>query len=251
MCSSLIRHVDPWQDAARGARYKAELAAVRLPRLCALVKLVEPLQVAISFAYVATHRGAVQVELSVGGRIELDCQRCLEPLTVELAVHNKIWIVRDDAAARAIESSAEAIVSAPGEHLELAALVEDEALLGMPFSPCHPIAQCGIDRQGHGQSEGQAGSTTVYVAEAGAEQDNDLGQNPGADMGAGLGKAVGRGAPAEFNVREEPVSKEVWARSDNELTGVEARQNPFAVLASLREGHSGGDGNGDGGGIKD
>jgi hypothetical protein len=43
---------------------------------------------------------------------------------------------------------------------------------------------------------------------------------------------AGGGALAGLDVHEEPG----LAETGNELTGVEARRNPFAVLASLRDG---------------
>jgi uncharacterized metal-binding protein YceD (DUF177 family) len=242
MRGSLIRHVDPWQDAARGARYEAHVGADRLPRLCALGRVEEPLRVVMSFAFATANqggarggnlaglRGAVEVELSVEGTIEVDCQRCLEPMTVELAVHSKVWVVRDETTARASESSAEAIVSAPGEHLELAALVEDETLLGMPFAPCHPADECELHAHAVQAMAGE-------IAQQGAEKEWSGGQ----DNGRGLRTNMNVNVNAQFGLKTEgreldvnaaPVS----AQGNEEVAGAEARPNPFAVLARLRDG---------------
>jgi uncharacterized protein len=173
MRASLIRHVDPWQDAARGAHYEGNLAVDRLPRLSAAGALRTPLQVSLSFrrGRDAGKHGAVEAELEVRGCLDMICQRCLGALSVELAVQTSVWVVRDEAAAHALDSSGDTIVSPPGERLDVATMVEDEVLLAMPFAARHAAGTCDAhsgaqldERRVEEDSTGKSLPRTIGVA---------------------------------------------------------------------------------------
>lgn len=94
------------------------------------------------------------LELKLGGPLSLTCQRCLGPLEFVLSVRRRIVLVPpgvpwpedgqdgglDDEVCDAVESS---------RQMNLAALLEDEALLALPIAPRHarcemPIAGSGL-----------------------------------------------------------------------------------------------------------
>jgi uncharacterized protein len=207
MRASLIRHVDPWQDAARGAHYEGNLAVDRLPRLSAMAALRAPLQVSLSFrrGHDAGKHGAVETELEVCGGLDMICQRCLGALSVELAVQTSIWVVRDEAAAHALDSSGDTIISPPGERLDVATMVEDEVLLAMPFAARHAAGTC--DAHSGAQRDGQ----TVGEESTGESLPRTIGISGGASRGV---------------------------RGDGELPDMErgdGKRNPFAVLDILRD----------------
>ena len=87
-------------------------------------------------------RDTVHVALRARGRYGFTCQRCLEPMERECEVDAQILIAADADAARRLESASEVVVCAPGATLDLAALVEDEVLLALPFAPRHESGQC-------------------------------------------------------------------------------------------------------------
>ncbi len=203
MRAPLIRHVDPWQDAVRGARYEGNLTVDRLPRLSATAALRAPLQVSLSFrrGRDADKHGAVETELEVRGRLEMICQRCLGALSVELAVQTSVWVVRDEAAAHARGSSGDTIVSAPGERLDVATMVEDEVLLAMPFAARHAAGTCD--------------------AHSGARRD---------------GQTVGEGSTGDPLPRSIGVSGGIAGDGDlPDRDRGDEKRNPFAVLEILRE----------------
>jgi len=146
MGDSLIRHVDPWQDAAHGACYKGNLDVGRLPRLSTIAELNTPLQVSVSFhrGHEAEKHGAVEIELVAQGRLDMVCQRCLGALAVELALQVSVGVVSGEAAARLSKPLGDSIVSPPGERLDIASVVEDEVLLAMPFAPAHSPGTCAV-----------------------------------------------------------------------------------------------------------
>jgi uncharacterized protein len=136
----------PSLDLARAARQtyglEGRLPVKSLPRLVAAL---------------ASDAGEVQVELEAGldparrvlitGRIdaelELQCQRCLEP--VKLKVHaepNLAWVKTDEQLA-ALPDEYEPLLSIDG-HIELRDLLADELLLALPLVPRHEgDAACG------------------------------------------------------------------------------------------------------------
>ena len=85
--------------------------------------------------------------LEVTGVLHLQCQRCLGQLDYPLQLGNTLLLASpapgasgepDDDAGESIESSAE---------LDVVALVEDEIILGLPYSPRHPDAGCLANRE--------------------------------------------------------------------------------------------------------
>jgi uncharacterized protein len=89
-----------------------------------------------------------QLTVTIGGRLHLQCQRCLERLDYAVEVRSVLLIVPrgepideeldDPDAPDAIEASAE---------LDVAQLIEDEVLLSLPFSPRHAEGVC-VSRTG-------------------------------------------------------------------------------------------------------
>lgn len=81
--------------------------------------------------------------LSVSGLLHMQCQRCLEQLDYPLQFSNTLLLMRagkelsetleDPDAADAVEASTE---------LDVAELIEDEIVLGLPFSPRHAEGTC-------------------------------------------------------------------------------------------------------------
>ena len=83
--------------------------------------------------------GAPQVWLHVAGQasLNLECQRCLQPVAVPLAVQRSFRFVADEATAAAIDADSEDDVLVLTRALDLHELVEDELILGLPLVPRH------------------------------------------------------------------------------------------------------------------
>jgi len=76
------------------------------------------------------------------GTVELQCQRCLEPLSMPLNLAFRLGIVRSNEAARALHERYEPLIVG-GEPARVAEIVEDEVLLALPLVPAHgEDAQC-------------------------------------------------------------------------------------------------------------
>lgn len=81
--------------------------------------------------------------LEVSGSLHLQCQRCLGLLDHALRMSNTLRLVQKDenVGAEAGDPDAADCIDASPE-LDVAALIEDEILLGLPFAPRHAEASC-------------------------------------------------------------------------------------------------------------
>jgi uncharacterized protein len=81
--------------------------------------------------------------LEIGGNVRLQCQRCLGYLNHPLDVRSTLLLVRpgEDLSKNAEDPEAPDCIEAD-EQLDVAALVEDEILLSLPFAPRHADDVC-------------------------------------------------------------------------------------------------------------
>jgi len=79
---------------------------------------------------------------TIRGAVELQCQRCLEPLHMPLSLAFRLGIVRSNEAARDLHERYEPLI-VDGEPTRIAEIVADEVLLALPLVPVHEDdAQC-------------------------------------------------------------------------------------------------------------
>jgi uncharacterized protein len=77
----------------------------------------------------------------IQAKLELICQRCLEPLVLDLDLELRLGIVRSDAEAVALCDTREPL-TLETDTVSISALVEDELILGLPAAPLHPAGSC-------------------------------------------------------------------------------------------------------------
>lgn len=86
--------------------------------------------------------GHARLALSVTGTIQLTCQRCLAPFPHQIATQSDLVLAPDEESADEIEElladdTVDVIVGS--QRLDVMALVEDDALLALPFAPKHGV----------------------------------------------------------------------------------------------------------------
>lgn len=86
--------------------------------------------------------GYPQITLSVAGKVQLMCQRCLTPFAYEMESSTVLMLGKDDAHADEIEEviadeSIDVIVGS--RSCDIRDLIEDEALLALPQVPKHDV----------------------------------------------------------------------------------------------------------------
>jgi uncharacterized protein len=136
----------PSLDLARAARQtyglQGSLLVKSMPRLAAALasdagEVRVELEAGMDFARRVTVTGSIDAEL------ELQCQRCMEP--VRLAVHAEPYLawVKSDEQLAALPEEYEPLLSADGS-VDLRELVTEELLLALPLVPRHEDeAACG------------------------------------------------------------------------------------------------------------
>jgi uncharacterized protein len=77
------------------------------------------------------------LHLAASTRVALQCQRCLQPVQVDVSVERSFRFVRNEAEAEAQDLDSEEEVLAMTRSLDLLTLVEDELILELPLVPRH------------------------------------------------------------------------------------------------------------------
>jgi uncharacterized protein len=86
--------------------------------------------------------GNLQLLLSVSTTIQVVCQRCLQPLALDIRSESKLVLAKNEADADKIEEmldddAFDVIVGS--KEMNLLDLIEDEVLLALPLSPKHDV----------------------------------------------------------------------------------------------------------------
>jgi len=132
---------DAFVDAGAHARAESRISrrfpAAELPRLSE-AGLPAGSQVEAWFQF-GLFDGRPIVGGAVCGRLELVCQRCMQPVTVEVDEPLKLMVVREELEGE--PGGYEPVVSDPAR-LDLRWLVEEQMLLALPLVPMHEREDC-------------------------------------------------------------------------------------------------------------
>jgi uncharacterized protein len=86
---------------------------------------------------VAGAEAQVWLHLVASTALQLACQRCLQPVTVALAIRPKLRFVHGEEQAERLDEDSEDDVLALDKALDLHDLIEDELILALPLVPRH------------------------------------------------------------------------------------------------------------------
>jgi len=130
--------IDVFEMARRGSVTQGVLAFAAMPRLAQSLARREG-TLAYRCAGGRDHRGRPALDLRIEAVLPLRCDRCGEELDLVLRAERSFFFVHSDAELAAVpidESAEEALLGSA--RFDLAALIEDEAILQLPISPRHP-----------------------------------------------------------------------------------------------------------------
>jgi uncharacterized protein len=149
---STPRSFDPHRlDVAAFARAAGQLdGAWPLARMPRLLQDMPPLasdspaqtvawSAAGSYKVVTGGEPEIRLLLRAGTTLRLTCQRCLQPMDVQLDISPSLRFVRGDAQAEALDEDSDEDVQALAPALDLLPLVEDELILALPLVPRHEV----------------------------------------------------------------------------------------------------------------
>lgn len=136
----------PWLDmlslARREGRWSGRVPLSALPRLRALVASEGgdgDVQVDLDFRVDGS--GRLQVAGEAVAAAMVACSRCMEDVAVRVRVTVDARVVRSEAEASELIADCDVIV-APSREIEVAHLIEDDLLLGLPETGCGDNESC-------------------------------------------------------------------------------------------------------------
>ena len=141
MLGSLPEFVDPYRLSRQRARLKAAVPIAAMVRVATVLRDDTGL-VDIDIRFHASASGVPRLDGSVRLLAPLECQRCLEPIELELLPELRISFTDgDEASGRAELAAGYEPLESEGA-IELTTIVEDEILLALPDFPMHPPDEC-------------------------------------------------------------------------------------------------------------
>ncbi len=132
--------VHAYRMARDGASCQGEIPLSRMPRLSPLL-YSDRGAARFEFDFQLDSQSRPLVTGRVKASLELLCQRCLEPMMLDLDLEIRLGIVRSDEEAVALPKEHEPL-TLKTDTVSLAELVEDELILGLPAAPLHPAGSC-------------------------------------------------------------------------------------------------------------
>lgn len=140
MSSRPPEFIEPWRLAERGAALEGELELSGMTRLRPSLASTEG-SASFSMAFSIDERGCRRISGRVSARLAVVCQRCLEPMTVDIDSSISLGLAPDAAAAAKLPEDVEPLVL-DQEPVPLARLIEDELILALPLAPMHERRAC-------------------------------------------------------------------------------------------------------------
>lgn len=110
----------------------------------------------------------IWLHLRAGATLPLTCQRCLQPVDVDVEVERSFRFVADEETASAQDDESEEDLLALSRAFDLHVLIEDELLMEMPIAPRHEVCPEPVK---------------LSVEDPGFEQANEERENPFAVLG--------------------------------------------------------------------
>jgi len=95
----------------------------------------------VELRYIRAHKGRPAISGELSGTLQPVCQRCLQPMQVQLRLPFFWGLVRDDQEAQSLPEELDP-VQLSGNSLDLCRALEDEVLLSMPVAYLHEAGEC-------------------------------------------------------------------------------------------------------------
>lgn len=135
MSVSLPHRIDVSRLAKSSHSLQGEVLLPDCPRLrAAVVSMPTPIVAQLDFVKQAD--GKLVISGRVCAQVVMQCQRCLQPMSLKVLAPVSLGVVDDEAAADLLSEDLEPLIAEHGQ-LDLLKLVEDELLLALPIVALH------------------------------------------------------------------------------------------------------------------
>jgi uncharacterized protein len=132
--------IDGLQLARGRDRVAGAIDIGSLPRLAAMGCDAGALAYRVSGGENGAGRPSLTIELN--GELRLVCQRCLEPFVFPLAARSELELAETESEIEVAEDDIDRVLATKA--MDVAALVEDEAILALPMVPLHERCDTGL-----------------------------------------------------------------------------------------------------------
>lgn len=130
----LPKYIEPRKLAQKNGLFDGELLPEDIPRVMDALVSCEKVTAKLEFDIDIERRRTMQGTIT--GKVHMQCQRCLEPVSVDIHVDVNLAMVWDEDQAKQLPASVEPwIVGEDPEDLH--AIIEEEILLSMPVVAYH------------------------------------------------------------------------------------------------------------------
>ena len=167
MPESTLQFVHAMRLARAGSSLDGEVALSRMARLAPLLQSLEG-AARFEFRFDLDEVSRPVALGQIRAKLEVICQRCLEPMTVEIESEVRLGIVRRESEAVALSPEYEPL-QVDGDRISLLSVIEDELILALPSAPLHPPGRCRPPRhprRGVVKNETEAKSPFAVLAAA-------------------------------------------------------------------------------------
>jgi DUF177 domain-containing protein len=134
------RHfIDSLDFAHKGKELRGEIPVAAMPRLQDVLAKPDG-KVSYVLCGFQDENGNSVLELALDGLCHLRCERCLQSMDYPIRQVSRLMLANEQPES---ELSADDFDSIPPDaHLDVAALIEEEILLSLPFAPRHEPGTC-------------------------------------------------------------------------------------------------------------
>lgn len=184
--SELPLSVDSVKPFDQGSERSGRMPVAGFKRLLPL--LVDDsgeVDVSLAFSFDEDKRRVIEGQLSA--TLNVECQRCLEPMALSVASEFRVGVVDSETLAEQLPTELEPVVVQERE-IDVGGLVEDELIMSLPEFPLHEADQC------------HATATLERInnsADADYERQRGKRENPFREALAGLGTSGSDGQEPE------------------------------------------------------
>jgi uncharacterized protein len=133
--SSLPDYVNPRRLAAQGMTLEGQISANSFKRIAEVATITTD-AVDVTLKFFSDEENYKVISGTVEVELDLDCQRCLSPVTVKVYSDFEVVIVASDESAKNIPKHYEPVI-VEEDTLELVPLIEEELLLALPMHAYH------------------------------------------------------------------------------------------------------------------
>lgn len=145
--------LDKWADS--GFDWKGDVAPTSFERMAALLTDEHEQPTLHLEANLYRHNNVLHLAFKLDGTIWLTCQRCLQPVEVDLTDDYDIALLDDESQMRLVDSEQDYLLldeiitePAPERLLPFKKLIEDEMLLKAPLAPKHDDCEMSVEQFG-------------------------------------------------------------------------------------------------------